>query len=182
MSTPLQPPEARLHVGHLKLPYGLQGWLWVHSLTDPITNLFDYQPWWICQRDLWQPVQVKRWKTQGKGYIVRLQEIETVEQAEALRGATIWIGQETLPPPAADEYYWRDLVGLAVYGKDEQGQAVLLGEIAELFETGANDVMAVKPCSGSVDQAERWIPWHAPLIENVDLEQQRIDVDWGVDY
>jgi 16S rRNA processing protein RimM len=59
---------------------------------------------------------------------------------------------------------------------------VLLGTIAELFETGANDVMVVKPCKGSVDQEERWIPWHPSTVQQIDLTAQRMDVNWGVDY
>ena len=87
-----------------------------------------------------------------------------------------------LPAPAADEYYWSQLSGLQVFGRDEQQAAVLLGVVHELFETGANDVMVVRPCAGSVDQEERWIPWHAPLILQVDLAAQRIDIDWQPDY
>lgn len=178
----ITPPEQRLQIGHLKDSYGLQGWLWVHSLTDPLPNLFDYAPWYLNQRDQWRQVTVKRWKAQGKGYVVKLDGFDDATAADTLRGATIWMDRSDLPAPAADEYYWSQLTGLQVFGRDEQQAAVLLGVVHELFETGANDVMVVRPCAGSVDQEERWIPWHAPLILQVDLAAQRIDVDWQPDY
>lgn len=51
-----------------------------------------------------------------------------------------------MPNLAADEYYWYQLVGLKVINQDEQ----LFGKVDHLLETGANDVMVVKPCAGSL--------------------------------
>ena len=76
------------------------------------------------------------------------------------------------------------MIGLSVYGlaEDETQSRPLLGEIAELFETGANDVIVVKPSAGSVDQEQRLIPWHSSTVAAVDLTARRMDVNWGVDY
>jgi 16S rRNA processing protein RimM len=80
-----------------------------------------------------------------------------------------------------DEYYWSDLKGLTVLGLDDE-QEVNLGQIHELFETGANDVMVVRATADSVDAEERMIPWHKDVVQRVDLEAGRIYVNWGVDY
>lgn len=60
-----------------------------------------------------------------------------------------------MPNLAADEYYWYQLVGLKVINQDEQ----LFGKVDHLLETGANDVMVVKPCAGSLDDRERLLPY-----------------------
>jgi 16S rRNA processing protein RimM len=35
-------PEDRIQIGQLRSAYGLNGWLWVYSNTEPMSNMFDY--------------------------------------------------------------------------------------------------------------------------------------------
>lgn len=182
MSNMLHVPKDLIQIGQLRAAYGIQGWLWVYSNTDPMTNLFNYLPWWTKTSTGWQHVNVKRWRTQGKGLVVLLKDIADRTAAEQLTGATIWISKAQLPAPALDEFYWADLVGLTVMGQDETGQSVNLGQIAELFETGANDVMVVRPTVESIDSDERMIPWHQDVIQHIDLQDRKILVNWGIDY
>lgn len=182
MNTVNHVPEDRIQIGQLRAAYGLNGWLWVYSHTEPMSNMFDYLPWWIETKSGWQKVTVKRWKAHGKGLVVALKGVQDRTAAEQLVGATIWISKTQLPKTELNEYYWSDLKGLTVFGVDEHNQAVNLGRIHELFETGANDVMLVHATADSIDAQERMIPWHSDVIQNVDLEAGRIDVNWGVDY
>lgn len=192
MNMPLETlPTDRIKVGELRAAYGLQGWLWLYSDTDPIANIFGYQPWWVETRTGWKQMEVKRWRTQGKGLVVSLGGVLDRTGADALMGATVWIDRSKLPAAPTNEYYWSDLVGLNVYAYEpaEAGvdaateiQPVFLGAIHELFETGANDVIVVRPAKGSVDSVERLIPWHKDIIRHIDMAERRMDVNWGVDY
>jgi 16S rRNA processing protein RimM len=127
-------------------------------------------------------IDVKRWKPHGKGLVVALKGVNDRTGAENLVGANIWIAKSQLPKADVDEYYWSDLKGLTVLGLDDEEQEVNLGQIYELFETGANDVMVVKATPDSIDAEERMIPWHKDVVQRVDLEAGRIYVNWGVDY
>ena len=178
----LQPPEDLIEVGQLRAAYGIQGWLWVYSHTDPMQNLFNYLPWWVHTAAGWQTIDVKRWRTQGKGLVVLLKDIADRNDAEKLTGMKIWMSKAQLPKAGLDEFYWADLVGLTVLGTDDAGQQVNLGKISELFETGANDVMVVRATADSIDGEERMIPWHSDIIIAIDLEQKHIQVNWGADY
>lgn len=180
-------PADRMKVGELRAAYGLQGWLWLYSETDPISNVFDYQPWWVETRTGLRQMKVKRWRTQGKGLVVSLEGVLDRNAADLLMGATVWVDRNVLPAAPANEYYWSDLVGLQVYAYEpnESGDAVepvFLGAIHEMFETGANDVIVVRPVAGSVDQTERLIPWHKDIIRHIDMATRRMDVNWGLDY
>ena len=62
------------------------------------------------------------------------------------------------------------------------GKRVLLGMVKNLLETGANDVLLVRPCKGSVDDREHLVPWlPGDVVVDIDLKEGRLEVDWYVD-
>jgi len=93
--------------------------------------------------------------------------------AEKLKGLLIAVPRSSLPQHAGDEYYWSDLIGLAVV--NEAG--VQLGTVANLLETGANQVLSV-----TGDNGEILIPFVATAIKQVDVKNKTIRVDWSADY
>jgi 16S rRNA processing protein RimM len=60
---------------------------------------------------------------------------------------------------------------------------VLLGRLDHLMETGANDVLVVRACDGSLDQRERLIPWIPDeVILAVDRARRELLVDWDPEF
>jgi 16S rRNA processing protein RimM len=83
-----------------------------------------------------------------------------------------------MPQLSQGEFYWYQLEGLKVLSA-RGSQQVLLGEVSHLLETGANDVLVVQPCAGSIDDRERMLPWvDDNVILGVDLAAGEIRVDW----
>lgn len=168
-----------LKVGRLLAPFGIKGWIKVHSSTDPIENIFSYQPWHLWRNNQWLPVEVVEGQPHGKGFVVRLRGVDDRNAAELLGGVDIGVPADALPVLAEDEFYWRDLIGLQVVN----GEGELLGVVEQLLETGANDVMVVKPCNGSLDGQQRLVPWvMGQVVQRVERDAKRIVVDWGADY
>ena len=61
----------------------------------------------------------------------------------------------------------------------EEGSRSLLGKVKTLLETGANDVLVIAPCEGSVDDQEHLVPWIPDeVVTRIDLSDGRIEVDW----
>jgi 16S rRNA processing protein RimM len=83
------------------------------------------------------------------------------------------VPRSSLPQQAEDEYYWSDLIGLAVVNEN----GMRLGTVANLLETGANQVLSV-----TGDNGEILIPFVASAIRQVDLQNRTIRVDWALDY
>ena len=101
------------------------------------------------------------------------------ETARVLTGLEVWVDSSALPALEADTYYWHELMGMAV--SNEQGQ--LLGEVSDMLETGANDVMVVSATERSIDDRERLIPYlKDAVIKSVDRESKAILVDWDASY
>jgi 16S rRNA processing protein RimM len=65
-------------------------------------------------------------------------------------------------------------------------EGALLGTVTDLLDTGAHSVLRVRrpdaAAGASLDESERLIPFVAAYIDDVNLAERRITVDWGLDY
>ena len=120
-------------------------------------------------------------RSQGKGFIAKFAGVDDRNAAESLRGHSIEIPESSLPGLNDGEFYWRDLIGCRVELSID-GESLSLGYVDHLIETGANDVLVVRPTEDSIDERERLIPWlEDDVIVAVDIESQRISVRWHPD-
>ena len=186
-------PEANgdqgwLRVGRVSGAYGIKGWVRVRTYTESPEGFLALEGLHLEAPGAGaggagerRPVDLAAARVQGKGIVAHIAGIEDRTQAERLRGQTFWIPAQQLPTLAAGDYYWRDLIGLAVYS-DHEGGSVLLGEVDHLIETGANDVLVLRPCPGSVDDRERLVPYlPGAVIAAVEPAANRIRVHWHPD-
>jgi len=167
-----------MKIGQLKKPYGIKGWLWVFSDTDDRSAIFDMQPWWIKTATGIKPLTVSRWRQQGTGLVAQFEQVPDRNIAETMNGVTIWVAQDVLPELAEDEFYWSDLVGMRVVNEQDE----YLGNITEMFDNGAHDIMRVAANSDSLDNEERLIPWHKQTVVQVDMTDKTVLVAWPSDY
>ena len=180
-------------VGRFGKVHGVRGWISVHSFTDPQENLFRYTPWYVrtsgaCSVLRQEQADVPRAKKKR----VKLQRVDTPEQAAVLVNLDIFVAKNQLPQLPSGQYYWHQLQGLRVYlhvehtvspNEKMHGEPVFLGTITEFMCTGANDVMVVLPTPDSVVQRKHLIPYiPGHTIRQVDLEQGLVWVDWFLDY
>jgi len=171
--------EQLLSVGRIQTAYGIKGWVWVFSNTDPIDNIFAYAPWYLQRGNEWHEANIAEWRAQGKGVVMRLQGCNDRNAAESWHGAVIWTAKANLPSLPDGDYYWSDLIDMSVWTVSGQ----LLGQVHSMMETGANDVLVVNPTASSIDQRERLIPWLPDqVVTAVDIANKRITVDWDIDF
>ena len=153
---------------------GIQGWVKVQTFTEYLDSLLDYNTWYVGNEQEWRPLKVLEANVHGgKVLIAKLQGILDRTAAEKCKGLLIAVPRNSLPEQPEGEYYWSDLVGLAV----ENLQGVEFGTVDSLLETGANDVLVVKGGAG-----ETLMPFIASVIQKVDLKNRKILVDWQADY
>ena len=164
--------DRRVVLGRIIGPHGTRGWLRVHSSTVPAGNILRYAPWQVARGQDWSEVGVVEGHTQGHGVVVRLEGCHNREDAIGYRGCEIAVERSRLPDAGDDEFYWADLVGLQVVTT----HGVVLGEVARLMETGANDVMVIR---GNVERLVPFLP--DTVVISVDIETGHIVVDWHPD-
>lgn len=162
-------------VGKVSTVYGVKGWVKLYSFTEPLSNLLDYAELYIKRGEQWQPITITEGRPHGKSLVAALEGVADREQARALTGCELAVSRSELPDLPEDEFYWHQLEGLRVLTEDQQ----LLGVVDHMMATGANDVMAVSPCEGSIDQNERLLPYVPGVyVKTVNLDDGTIVVDW----
>jgi 16S rRNA processing protein RimM len=158
-------------LGHVSGVHGVQGWVKIHSLTEPREAIFDYQPWLLGESR--EEVRVSQGKKHGNRLIALFENITDRDAAESLVNKPIAVYRDQLPQSEEGEFYWMDLEGLAVQLAD----GTPLGTIERMMATGANDVMVVK------GERERLIPFVLEhYVQRVDLEHGVVVVDWDPEF
>lgn len=165
-------------VGKIFSVHGVRGEVKVYSFTDPIENLLDYRNWTLKREGVVKQVELVSGRSNKKELVAKLKGLEDRDEARLLSGYEICISRSLLPDLTEDEYYWYQLVGLKVINQDEQ----LFGTVDHLLETGANDVMVVKPCAGSLDDRERLLPYTGQCVLKIDLAAGEMRVEWDADF
>lgn len=167
---PEDPPELVV-VGRVSGAYGVGGAIRVTSATQPKDNILEYRPWWLGVAGRFRPVALEALEPHGEGFVARLAGVADRDAAQALKGSEVAVPRSALPElPSGREFYWRDLIGMAVVNAD--GSA--LGTVRELIDTGAHDVLVVGPADGR----DVLIPFVDAFVTDVDLAAGEIRVDW----
>lgn len=165
--------ERRILLGRVIGAFGVRGELKLESWTNPRDALFRYSPWLLVHRGEEASVAGAKGKLNPNGSVTaRLPEVETRDDAERLMGAEIWVLRSQLPPAKPGEYYWVDLEGLAV----TTSEGVELGKVSHLFNNGANDVVVIR------GDRDRYLPYDPSVVLSIDLDAQRMVVDWDPDF
>lgn len=154
--------------------FGIQGWLRIKPLGNDMQSLLTIREWTLWLHDVNSRWRVEEAKEHSGAVLARIAGIDDRNGAEAWRGAEVAVFREQLPEAAHGEYYWNDLIGLAVRNVD----GIDLGRVEGLIEAPAHDVLRVIGEGGR----EQLIPFVEPILREVDLGSAAITVDWQKDY
>jgi 16S rRNA processing protein RimM len=160
-------------MGKVVAAQGIQGWVKVQTFTEYLDSLLDYDTWYVGNEQSWRPLQVLEADVHGKVLIAKLEGVTDRTAAERYKGQLVAVPRDDFPEQEEGEYYWSDLVGMAV----ENLAGEQFGAVDSLLETGANDVLVVRGQNG-----ETLIPFIASVIQQVDVKNKTIRVDWQADY
>ncbi|MFT5083299.1 MAG: 16S rRNA processing protein RimM [Lentisphaeria bacterium] len=169
-------------VGRLTGVFGVKGWLKVKSYTDPLMNIANYSPWWLKTRHGVKPFEIDDCKAQNSGLIVHFKGVDDRDAAAEFCMIDVAVERDQLACLASGDFYWHQLIGLRVVSEFEDSICDL-GTVANLLETGANDVLVVQKSDTSIDDSERLIPYVLDVyVHEVDLESGEIRVEWDPEF
>jgi 16S rRNA processing protein RimM len=182
-------PSDLLTVGYISGAYGIQGWVRVKPYSVDADALLGAKTWWLDKPEL-RDVEMMQAKSHSGDVVARLMGVAGRDAAEALKGAAVQIARSHFPALSDGEFYWVDLIGLAV--ENMQGES--LGVVSDLMDNGAHPILRVAVPTVPVEAeaeanradskaaAEILIPYVDQFVKTVSLADKKIVVDWGLDY
>jgi 16S rRNA processing protein RimM len=174
-------PADGIEVGRIVDAWGVKGWIKIHPHSSAPEALFSSRRWYLVPGSVGLAsaylLRITEAREHGQAVVALAQDISDRDAALALRGASIVVPRSSFPTPAADEYYWVDLLGLEV--RNRQGES--LGRVADMLTHTAQSVMVLhRDVDGT--RRECLIPFVKAFVDEVDLPGRLIRVDWQLDY
>ena len=159
--------DAQLLVGKISAPHGVRGAVRVLLYADALA-LFEPEETISARRPggAGQTLQIRWLKPHKKRSALFLfHGVENRDQAEQLVGLEILIDKSRLPQLEEGEYYWFEIIGMAVY--EENGNH--LGNISSIIETGSNDVYVTRN-----GEEEILIPALESVVIKIDRDSRKM--------
>jgi len=164
--TDVDVPEGYLAVGKIVAVHGLRGEVKVELYTDYPERFEQDVTLWASRggdNEL-EALTVVKARPHKNLMLLTLDEVHTREDAEALRGYWLFVDEEEAVELEEGTFFVHDILGLSV--RTEEG--ALLGTIADVLFTGANEVYVVQ--GDALPQGEVLLPAIDEVILAVDLE------------
>ena len=160
-------PDDLICVGAIAGAFGVRGEARIKSFCAAAEDIARYAP--LCTEDGAKNFTIKITRPVKGGLAARLGGVATREAAEALKGVRLFAPRDRMPPLPDDEYYYADLVGLAVF--DPGGAEI--GAVRAVAEYGAGDFLEIRRTGGKT----LLIPITQEAAPLVDIAAGRIVVD-----
>lgn len=160
--------EKKIIVGAIAGAFGVHGEVRIKSFCADPEAIGDYSP--LTSEDGRTEYVLGIIRAIKNGFAVRIEGVETKEEADALKGVTLFADREALPSLPDDEYYHADLIGLTVL---DTGGATL-GTVRNVLNHGAGDLLEVHAPGMSTPIL---LPFTLRNVPTVDLATGRIIAD-----
>ena len=157
-----------LEIGQIVNTIGIKGMVKIKPFTDDINRFDRLKKVYISNKNGKKEYQIQEVKYHKNMVLMKLEGIDTPEQADLLRQSYLLVDRADEEPLEEGVYYIVDLLGLEVYTDDNK----LLGKVDDIFNTGSNDIYVVKDGKGK----QILLPGIPDVIKNVDLESGKIIV------
>ena len=166
---------SHLVVGHLNKAHGTKGELFLWPLTtDPGDAFAAGVELYLADEAGEKPdpafaaVRVRGVRPFKRGFLIRLEGIDSRNQAEWLAGRYVLLPLAELRPLEEGEVFYHDLLDMRV----ETGEGEVIGKIVEVYELSPVHLLQVARGSGTV-----LIPFARGMVRRLDREEKRLVMD-----
>ena len=147
-----------VEAGEIVNTHGIKGEIKVLPWVDSPEDLVDFEHCRIARKDY----EIELCRVQKTCALMKLVGIDTVEDAQKLRGKTVLLYREDIDD---EVIFAAELIGMEVYAEGE-----CIGKIKEVLDYPGNSVYVVK------GKYEYMIPAVKAFVLNTDMEGNRMDV------
>ena len=148
-----------LEAGKIVNTHGIRGEVKIMPYTDSPELLAEFDRLFLGKAHT--EVVIERSRVFKNTVIAKIEGVDTPEEAEKLRNKLLYMHRDDLELDE-DTYFIQDLIGMEVRDADS-GQ--VYGKIADVMQTGANDVYVVKG-----DDREYLVPAIGDVVVSTDID------------
>lgn len=158
--------EDYLAIARFTAPHGVHGDLRAEVLTDFPDRFEGTRQVYVGEEH--RLMEVQRAVVERRRVLLKLGGVDTREAAQQLVGHYVYVPEAEavhLPP---GWYFWHQILGMRVQSTD----GVELGSVAEVLQTGSNDVYVVRG-----QGKEILLPATQDVVRSIDVEQGLMTVE-----
>lgn len=157
-----------VRIGRLGRPHGLKGELALDGASLSVDELIAVGTFlWKGGGDKTRTLHLKSARSALPRPLLHFAGVHGRDDASELTNGELWADRERLPDPGPGVAYTFQLVGCRVVTEDGRE----LGELAEVWPTGANPIYVVR------GEREWLLPAHPGVVKYVNLETRLITVN-----
>ena len=153
-----------LEAGKIQGTHGVKGELRVVPWCDSAEFLTQFKTFYYEKGK--KRVNVLSSRVHKKQLLLRMEGIDSVEQADVLRDRILYFDRNDVILPDGS-YFIADLLGMSVYDADS---FIYYGTISRIMRTGANDVYQIT----AQDHKNYLIPAVPSVIISIDMEKNKM--------
>lgn len=157
-----------LEIGQIVNTFGVRGEIKIKPLTDNIQRFDKLKSIYIEKNNQLQLYNIEHVKYTNNLVILKIKDVNTMEEAEKLKGLYIKVDRKNAIKLPKDTYFIADLIGLSVY--TDEGK--MLGKVDDIYNTGSSDIYVVKDDLGK----QILLPAITDVLKNIDIKNQKIIV------
>jgi 16S rRNA processing protein RimM len=156
--------EEYYKIGYVSKTHGLKGEVTVNTLPEcpDLTSIKT-----VYAGDNFVPHFVQGISVKGDKAFVKFEDVNSIEAAAELKGASLYLPKSERPKLARGEFYNDEVIGFEVVEEDN-----ILGKINDLMEAGPNRFLVMDH-----NGKEVLIPVNGPFIKSVNKLKKRITVE-----
>ena len=154
-----------LEIGKVVGTHGVRGMVRIQPWSDDGEFLTKFKSFYLdCGKT---KIQMGKITPHGNIVIATIKGVDSIEQAEKLRGQVLYIKRDDAQLPEG-RYFVSEIIGSNVFDADTN---VLLGTLTDVSPTGANDVWHIKN-----GDREYLVPAIPDVIVDVDINNDTVKI------
>lgn len=157
-------------IGKILRPWGNKGAVKVTLFSGKVECLESFTNIYIGEtEESVSSVSLEKERKGKESILVTFLEIHSIGDAEALRGKYLYVQADELLPPAEDEYYIDDLIGLSVIHMEDGKE---LGCVVNILETSGTDLLEVQKGKRIL-----LVPLTKAICKTIDIRNKTLVID-----
>ncbi len=157
--------DRKICVGAIAGAFGVRGEVRLKSFCANPEDIAKFTP---LQSEGGEVFTIQSVRPIKNGFSARISEINSREEAEALRSTRLYALRDQFPELVDEEYYHSDLIGMEV----QNGEGSAIGKVKSIHNFGAGDLIEIHYQGRTV-----LIPFTKTFVPTVDIQARTIVID-----